>query len=84
MNAVRPLRTIVKALFLPIACLACLAWVGIFVVIYIRLPTHNVGMTTLLVFAGVLLVFPWMSLVMGIMRRMLADDRAPKNHDSKS
>jgi hypothetical protein len=77
----RPLKTVVKALFLPIACFAFIAWVAIFVVIFIMLPNRSVGTATLIVIAGAVLAFPWMGLVMGLLRRMHADDSPPENHD---
>jgi len=79
----RPLQAIVKRLFLPIACFACIAWVAVFVVIYTKLPQHNIGITVLLLVAGIVLAFPWMGLVMGMLRRMQADDDSSESHDSK-
>ena len=79
----RPLKSIVKTLFLPIACFAFIAWVAIFVVIFIMLPNRNVGISTLIVLAGAVLAFPWMGLVMGVLRRLHADDTPPEDQDIK-
>jgi len=79
----RPLKTIVKTLFLPIACFAFIAWVAIFVVIFIMLPHRNVGIATLIVLSGAVLAFPWMGLVMGALRRLHADDSPPEHHDDQ-
>jgi len=75
----RRLKSIVKTLFLPIACFALLAWVAIFVVIFIMLPHRNVGIATLIVISGAVLAFPWMGLVMGLLRRLHADDNPPES-----
>jgi len=79
----RPLKAVVKALFLPIACFAFIAWVAIFVVIFIMLPHRNVGIATLIVISGAVLAFPWMGLVMGLLRRLHADDSPPEDQDNK-
>ena len=77
----RPLKAVVKTLFLPIACLAFIAWVAIFVVIFIMLPNRSVGVATLIVMAGAVLAFPWMGLVMGLLRRLHADNSPPEHPD---
>jgi len=83
-KAMRPLKAVVKTLFLPIACLALVAWVAIFVLIFIMLPNRNVGIATLIVISGVVLAFPWMGLVMGLLRRLHADDTPTEDQDNKS
>ena len=70
----RPLRSVVKNLVLPVACFACIAWVAGFVLIYLRLPEHNMGIKLLVVVAAVVLSFPWAAFVLSVVRRMGRDE----------
>jgi hypothetical protein len=73
----RKLKTVVKLFTFPAACLACAVWVASFIIIGVRMPHENVGLITLLVFSGLALMFPWMMLVMGALRRIGGGDDPP-------
>jgi hypothetical protein len=72
----RKLKTVVKMTILPVACFACIAWVAGFVVIAFKLPNHNVGLMTLTILTGLVLVFPWVTLVVALLRRMAGSSDA--------
>jgi hypothetical protein len=72
----RKLKTVVKMTILPVACFACVAWVTGFVVIAFKMPNHNVGTITLTVLTGLVLVFPWVTLVVALLRRMAGSTAA--------
>ena len=84
MEAMRALRSVVTKLLLPIACFACIAWVAIFVVIYTKMPQHNIGITVLIVMSGLVLLFPWMGMVLAMLRRISGQDAPPETPDDKA
>jgi hypothetical protein len=72
----RKLKTVVKIAILPVACFACIAWVAGFVVIAFKMPNHNVGIIVLTILTGLVLVFPWVTLVVALLRRMAGSTAA--------
>jgi hypothetical protein len=70
MKATRPLQSIVKKFLLPIAIFSCIAWIAVFVVIYLQLPQRNAGITTLIAISGAVLLFPWLVMVIAVVRRI--------------
>jgi hypothetical protein len=80
----RKLKTIVKMSMLPAAIFASIVWLAVFVLIGLKMPNHNIGLITLTVVAGAMLAFPWVTLVLAIMKRIVSDDSVPKSHAAES
>ena len=69
MEAIRPIRAQVRRFILPVACLACIVWVGIFVLIFTHSPHHNIGIATLIVFGASAVVLPWLGMALSVFLR---------------
>jgi hypothetical protein len=80
-EAMRKLRNVVKMLFLPIACFACVGWLAVFLVIGFNMPNQNIGLTTLIVLGGAAMTLPWMGLVLSMLRRVAGNDVVPVGQD---
>ena len=73
METVRPLRAIVRKLVLPVAVFACLTWLAVFWVIFRSMPNQNLAIDLLIGLGGLVLLFPWVGLTVGMMRRLGAE-----------
>ncbi|HTA65805.1 MAG TPA: hypothetical protein VK753_09885 [Xanthomonadaceae bacterium] len=80
----RNARTVVRRLFLPVACFAAAGWALGFGISYAMLPNRDLGTAVLLAFAGALLLLPWLLMALGIFQRMRAgeaSEHADEHHD---
>ena len=69
MEAIRPLRARIRRFILPVACFACIVWVGIFAVILTHTPRLNIGIATLIVFGASALLLPWLGMALSVFLR---------------